>query len=109
LPVQPVTESPYSSIVGIPTIIAAGTSQEGINVAWGYIIAIDEGFKTTLVELSSAGRSALPSGIKEFVNEIVRRGQSGRPCRSRTCDTLIKSNGVSKLGVEGGEIACLAL
>ena len=30
-----------------------------------------------------------------------------RPYRSRTCDTLIKSQGVLKLGVKGGEIACL--
>jgi hypothetical protein len=53
LPVKPVTEGSDGSVVSIPAVIAAEISQKGIDVAWGQVIVVDEGLKTSLVEFSS--------------------------------------------------------
>jgi len=51
--------------------------------------------RTPFFNESGAQRGAVFGGFSENQGDLASELGPGRPCRSRTCDTLIKSHGVS--------------
>ena len=80
-------------VIGVTAIVAGKIRQKNVDVSRGQVIVLDEGLQTGIVEFYCAWGGALSSGDDKITEEFRIAGVFGRPYRSRTCDTLIKSQG----------------
>jgi len=96
LPVQPVAECSYGSVIAVLAVMAVKIRQEIIYAGWSKFMTVNELLQTAFVEFKRSWGYALPSCLEELGQEDFlwrTGGVEHEPCRSRTCDHLIKSQG----------------